>query len=211
MSEICPTILAANEDEYQAQLARVASFASRIQIDLMDGDFAPNQNIGLATIWLPEHIVCDIHLMYRRPQDHIDKLIALTPHMVIVHAESDCDIPLFAAELRAHGIKTGVAVLPETAIETVSYLLPHVQHVLVFSGDLGHFGGVANITLAQKAAEAKAHNRHIEVGWDGGANESNCLELAEAGIDVINVGGAIQKADNPESTYATMKAKVTSV
>ena len=210
MSEICPTILAANEDEYRAQLARVA-FAPRIQIDLMDGDFAPNQNVQLDTLSLPEHTVCDIHLMYRRPQDYIDTLIALAPHMVIVHAESECDIPLFAAELRKHGIKTGVAVLPETTIETISYILPHVQHMLVFSGDLGHFGGVANIALAQKAAEAKAYNRHIEVGWDGGANESNCLELAQAGIDVINVGGAIQKADNPESTYATMKAKVTSV
>lgn len=210
MSLICPTILATTKDDFTTQLNRVRPFAERIQIDLMDGDFTAVKSIPLTDVELPADIVTDIHMMYRCPQDYLNELIALKPHLVIVHAESDCDIPLFASQLRVHGIRTGAAVLQNTSIENIAYLLPHIQHVLIFSGDLGHFGGTADMALVAKAAEAKQYNAHLEIGWDGGANESNCQQLAKNGIDVINVGGAIQKAAHPETTYATMKAKVTS-
>ena len=211
MSQICPTILADSRVSYDAQLLRIQSFAERVQIDVTDGDFAPSKTIALTDIKLPGGILSDIHVMYKKPQDYAAVLQKLRPNMVIVHAESNCDIPRFAAAMREYGIKTGVALLPETSVEEIAYLLPHVQHVLIFSGHLGFFGGDANLELAKKAATIKNITPHIEIGWDGGANQTNCRQLAEAGIDVINVGGAIQKSDNPETTYATMKAIVTSV
>lgn len=212
MSLICPTILATDIKDYRAQLERVTAFAERIQVDLTDGTFTSNATVALTDIWLPDKTpISDIHLMYQQPAEHIDALIALQPNMVIVHIESDCDIPLFAAELRQHNIKTGVAILPETALGAIDYVLPHVQHALIFSGKLGFFGGNANIGLLERAGDIKKLAPHIEIGWDGGANPDNCQLLAEGGVDVINVGGAIQKADDPETTYAKMKAKVTSV
>ena len=209
MSIICPTVLASDAHSFREQVEKVIPFAERIQIDLMDGVFAPSKSLPLEQIWLPEGVVCDIHIMYKNPQNYLAMLQKLRPNMVIVHAESDCDIPKFAATLRLANIKTGLAILQKTQVADIAYLLPHVQHLLIFSGDLGHFGGVADIGLAQKGQEAKQTAKHLEIGWDGGANEENCASLAEAGIDVINVGGAIQKATDPQTTYATMKAKVT--
>jgi len=210
MSIICPTILATDSHEYREQMERVLPFAERIQIDVMDGIFADKKSLPLSEVWIPEGVIADIHVMFKNPAEYIDTFKALQPNMVIVHAESDCDIPLFASQLREAGIKTGVAVLSSTPVTDIEYVLPHVQHVLIFSGDLGNFGGTADLELAQKATAVKTLNHYLEIGWDGGANNDNCLQLAQAGIDVINVGSAIQKSPDPQSTYATMRAKVTS-
>lgn len=207
MSTICPTVTAFDTHEYRTQLERVASFAPRIHVDLMDGEFAPTKSPELAQIWLAENVECDVHIMYKRPQDYLAQLIALKPSLVIVQAESDCDIPKFATDLREAGIKTGISVLQDTKITDVAYLFPHVQHLLIFSGDLGHFGGHADLGLIGKIAEAKALHAMLEIGWDGGINLDNCQELAAAGVDVLNVGGAIQKAENPQEAYATMVSK----
>lgn len=208
MSVICPTITANDAHEYREQMERVSSFAARIHIDLMDGQLAPSISPDLAQIWLPEDTECDVHVMYQNPQNYVEQIKNLNPNMVIVHAESNCDIPKFAAELREVGIKTGIAVLQDTKIEEIAYILPHVQHLLIFSGELGHFGGSADLSLTKKAVEAKALNKSLEIGWDGGINTENCAELAEAGIDVLNVGGAIQKAESPQEAYATMVSRL---
>lgn len=207
MSIICPTVTAFDAHDYRSQVERIAGFAPRIHIDLMDGEFAPTKSPELSQIWLPENIECDIHIMYKRPQDHLEQLKTLKPSMVIVQAESECDIPKFAAELQEAGIKTGISVLQSTKITDVSDLLQYVQHLLIFSGDLGHFGGHADLSLTAKISEAKATHPHLEIGWDGGINTDNCQELASAGVDVLNVGGAIQKAENPQEAYATMVSK----
>jgi ribulose-phosphate 3-epimerase len=211
MTIICPAILAKDQEEYKKQIETVKPFAERIQIDLKDNDFALGESILVNEVWLPDSIVCDIHIMYSRPQDHLQTLLKLKPNMVIVHAESTCDIPKFAADLREAGIKTGVAILQDTLIKDVAYIFPHVQHLLIFSGDLGHYGGTADLSLTSKIAEAKQAHKYLEIGWDGGVNAKNAADLAKAGVDVLDVGGAIQNSDNPEVAYATIKARLTDI
>ena len=208
MTIICPTILANDETAYRKQIEKALSFSDRIQIDLMDGEFTDTKSLALKDIWLPKDEICDLHLMYKSPQNYLQLLLELNPSMVIVHAESDCDIPLFASQLRDANIKTGLAILQNTDVDSIRYILPHVQQLLIFSGDLGHFGGHADLSLSNKIAQAKKTNRHIEIGWDGGANLSNVEELANAGVNVINVGSALQNASDPVQAYAKMKEKL---
>jgi len=209
MSIICPTILAKDEADYKQQIEKVASFAKRIQIDLKDNIFAKGESMPLEKVWWPEGMEADIHVMYENPQDYLATLIKLKPNMVIVHAESTCDIPKLAADLRDQGIKTGLAILQDTSIKEVKYIFPHIQHLLIFSGDLGHFGGTADMSLTNKITEAKAAHKYLEIGWDGGITADNAKKLAKAGVDVLNVGGAIQNAQNPQEAYAKIEASMT--
>lgn len=210
MSIVCPTVLASDADEFKKQIIKIESFAERIQIDLKDNDFAPGESMPIKDIWWPADMVADIHVMYRNPQEHLQALINLKPSMVIVHAESNCDIPKFASDLRLKGIKTGVCILQTTTVESVAYILPHIQHLLIFSGDLGHFGGRADLGLLVKVKQAKEINKFLEVGWDGGINQENAHEIASGGVDVLNVGGAIQNSQDPSNAYATIKANISS-
>lgn len=205
---ICPTILASSKGEYKLQMEKVKNFAKRIQIDLTDGDFTKGISLPLECLDWPANLTVDIHLMYRNPQKYVQTLLDLKPNMVIVQAESDCDIPKFASDLRVNGIRTGVCLLQDTSVESAAYIFPHVQHMLVFSGILGYFGGKTDLSLTTKISQAKAIHKYLEIGWDGGVNKDNAYNLVNAGVNVLNVGGAIQNEDDPEAAYATIKSSL---
>jgi ribulose-phosphate 3-epimerase len=210
MNYICPTVTAFDVHEYRSQLEFVCGFAGRIHIDLMDGDFTPTASPNPDLLWVPEGVEVDIHVMYRHPEKIIERLISFHPSLIIMHAESDADIPKLASTLREHNIKTGVALLPETAVADVNYILPHVQHALIFGGHLGYHGGQAELTQLVKVDQLRQIQRQLELGWDGGANLQNMAQLLKAGINVVNVGSGIHKAEHPEQAYATMVAKLIS-
>lgn len=207
-STVCPTVLAQEPHGYRAQMERVEPFASRIHVDVADGVFAPNKTVGFDQVWWRGDRTIDLHVMYRRPGDHVEIILALRPRLVIVHAEAEGDFFAFAEALHAHGIEVGLALLPPTSVEQVAPALPHIEHVLIFSGNLGHFGGEADLHLLEKAAQAKTVNPRIEVGWDGGVNAFNAKRLADGGVDVLNVGGYIQRSERPSQAYATLVAAI---
>lgn len=210
MIDICPTVTAENPHTYREQIERVQGFAKRLHIDLMDGEFTPNKSVSVNQVWWPDNITADIHLMYENPEAELSKLIELKPNMVIVHAESACDLPKFAADLREHGIKTGLAIFPETSVESVNYSLPHIQQLLIFSGNLGYQGGsTADLNLLKKVEEAKKlHPWLEEIAWDGGINDQNAKKLVAGGIQALNVGGYIQHNQKPEVAYQKLVASI---
>jgi len=201
---ICPTVLANDEPDYATQMRTAAGLSKRIQIDLMDGEFASPGSIGLDQVWWPAGVTADIHLMYRRPMDYLEQLLHLKPHMVIIHAEAIFHHMHFAAEMHKEGINAGLAILPDTPVANIDQILSSFDHLLIFSGDLGKFGGRADLKLLNKVQEAKQLHPGLEFGWDGGVNNQNVRELAEGGIEVINAGGYIQQAEDPANAYNTL-------
>ncbi len=202
---ICPTITAYDLDEYKTQIDNVSRFAERLHIDLMDGQFAPTKSPELDKIWLPHLPKVDIHLMYQNPMDYIDRLIELKPRMVVIHNEADVHHMHFAAELHKAGILAGLAILHDTPIEYAFQIIHSFDHVLIFSGNLGHHGGDADLRLLDKVAKVREHHPEVEIGWDGGINLDNAQQLVDAGVSVLNVGGYIQNAENPEAAYVKLK------
>lgn len=206
MAVICPTVTAFDPHEYRAQMERLEPFAKRIHIDLMDGEFAPTKSPSLETIWWPPELTADIHLMYQHPAEYLEQLIALKPSLVVIHFEADVRHAEFAAELHKHDIKAGLALLADTSVEAASQAMASFDHVLVFSGNLGHHGGQADLGLLSKAREIREQYPEAEIAWDGGINDQNAKQLIDGGIDVLNTGGFIQKSDDPAGAYAKMQA-----
>lgn len=210
MSVICPCVTAADPHTYREQMARIEPFAKRIHIDFADGDFAP-QLVDLAQAYWPDQIMADLHLMYRQPHEYITTIISLKPNLVIIHAEAEGDLLATLLQLRQAGIKVGVALLKETQPEAHGSLLAIADHVLIFSGDLGHFGGQADTQLLSKVAGIKAINPTVELGWDGGINAENTPTLADGGIDVLDTGGFIQKSEDPKRAYEELVGLISHV
>lgn len=202
MSIVCPTVMAMEPHQFREQIDSLSKFSKRIHIDLADGVFAPTKLIELEKLWWPDGMKVDLHMMYEAVIPFIDQIIKLKPDLVIVHAESVGNFYEISKPLHAHSIKVGVAILPHTTVERVSPALKDIDHVLIFSGDLGHFGGHAKLSLLSKVKQIRKINQDIEIGWDGGINEDNALQLSQSGIDVLNVGGAINQAKDPAIAYA---------
>ena len=184
-------------------------FASRLHIDTADGNFAPRKLLSFDQIWWRGNRTIDLHLMYTYPIDHAEIILALNPRLVVVHAEAEGNFNNFADHLHAHGIEVGVALLPRTRVEAIEPVIHKIDHVLIFSGNLGYQGGsTADMELLKKVAEVRQLKPTIEIGWDGGVNDQNAKQIADAGVDVLNVGGFIQHAADPARAYATLKALV---
>jgi ribulose-phosphate 3-epimerase len=208
MAIICPTITAYEPHGYRAQMEQIESFAERIHIDLMDGEFTSTKSPGLDQVWWPEHLKADIHLMYKHPMEEIDKLIQLKPNLVVVHYEADVNHQEFTERLHEVGIKTGLALLQNTPVEEAADCFKYYDHVLVFSGNLGEHGGEADLRLLDKVKRIHGDYSDKEISWDGGISDKNAKALAETGVDVLNTGGFIQKASNPERRYKQLIAEI---
>jgi ribulose-phosphate 3-epimerase len=204
MAVICPTVTAYDVRQYRDQIQRIKPFASRIHVDLMDGELAPTKSPDIDEIWWPHELVADVHLMYKRPMEVLHELIRLRPHMVIIHAEADVHHMHFAAELHKHDIEIGLAVLQHTPIAEVERIMHSFDQVLIFSGKLGHHGGRADLDMLDKVRFVREHHPEVEIAWDGGITDENALALVNAGVDVLNVGGFVQKSDDPEGAYAKL-------
>jgi len=210
MALICPTVTASDLHEYRAQIERIVPFAERIHIDLMDGKFAPTKSPELDHIWLPSEVASDIHLMYENPMEYLEQLISLRPNMVVVHNEARVHHMHFAAELHKAGIKAGLAILQDTPVEHAYQIMHSFDHVLIFSGNLGHHGGSADLALLDKIKKVREHHPDVEIGWDGGINAANARQLQDGGVDVLNVGGFIQNAQDPAAAYESVRLNLDS-
>lgn len=207
MSVVCPTVTAYTVDEYSEQIATIESFARRIHIDLGDGDFA-KRTVDIKDVWWPKQIRADIHLMYRYPEQVLAELIATAPAMVTIHAEASGDLAGCIQHLHKHGIRAGIALLQKTTVESAHELIELSDHVLLFSGSLGSFGGTADLSLLRKVKQLHAINPSLEIGWDGGISTENATQLVAGGIEVLHVGGAIQKANHPENVYRELERQL---
>lgn len=208
MAVICPTVTSLNMHQYREQMERAAVFAKRIHIDFMDGKFAPTKSPGIHQSWWPDHIIADLHVMHEHPENDLDEIIKRKPNLVIVHAEAGGNFVVIARRLHEANIKAGVALLAKTPLSTIKPALELMDHLLIFSGDLGHFGGEVDVELLDKVREAKQMKPELEIGWDGGIKDSNIQHLVEAGVDVLNVGGYIQRAENPQERYDILQSLV---
>lgn len=208
MAVIAPTMLCQSDDDYKKTVERLHPFAERVHIDLADGQFAPTLTVGVDHIWWPQEWKVDIHAMVQYPSQYVQALLQMRPQTVIFHAEASEDITPSLNALKQAGIKAGVALLKSTVPSTVSQYIQAAEHVLVFSGDLGHYGGTASLMQLEKVRLIRGIQPNLELGWDGGANAENAFTLAQGGIDVVNVGGAINNAADPAAAYKLLVEEI---
>ena len=75
---------------------------------------------------------------------------------------------------------------------------------MIFAGELGSQGGAIDMMQTEKVPLIRNIKPEVEIGWDGGINLSNVRALAHDGIDVLNVGSAITRAEDPAAMYQSL-------
>ncbi len=198
---ICPTVTTDDPSVFRAHMEEIATYATRVHIDLGDGVFT-RKLTDVDDVWWPGGMRADLHVMFQQPFLHIPALKVLGPQLVIVHAEADGDFMAFAREMHRHGIEAGVSLLRETPVEAIIPALELIDHVLIFAGTLGQNTGPegVNLDVLAKAKRLRELKPQLEIGWDGGANDTNARQLRDGGIDVINCGGYLH-GDDPIAAW----------
>jgi ribulose-phosphate 3-epimerase len=101
-----------------------------------------------------------------------------------------------------------VAVLPETSLEAARPLLEHADHVLIFTGQLGHNGGTFRTDQLARAAQVRQIHPDTEISVDGGVNDLNAALIALQPVDVLYVGQFLQQADDPQAAFESLHHQI---
>lgn len=205
MASIVPTVTTDDPAEFARLGQQAHRLSKRISVDVSDGQFAPQRLIGLNRGNWPEGANVDLHLMVNRPGDHYESIISRSPSLAIVHVESE-PAPQrghlqLCFELRQYGVKTGIALLQDTPLEAAKHYAEVVDHLLLFTGKLGYYGGSFDESNFDRIQDARARFPSLEISVDGGVNADNAARIAAAGADVLYVGSAVQQANDPQSAY----------
>jgi len=187
------------------------SEAAWFHLDVMDGSFVPNISYGLPII---EQIkktttkVMDVHLMIVHPEKYIADFKKAGADVLTVHYEACQHLHSTLQQIKAHGMKAGVALNPHTSVNLLKDVIKDIDVVCVMSVNPG-FGGQKFIeqtydkvrALKQMIVDAGATTL-IEI--DGGVTEHNASALVKAGADVLVAGTTVFKAADPKAMIVTL-------
>lgn len=210
---IAPSILAADFGNLQRDCELVNnSEADWFHLDIMDGVFVPNISYGMPVISAINKVASktlDVHLMIVDPDRYIETFKNIGADFLTVHYEACTHLHRTLQNIRANGMKAGVALNPHTSVHLLSDVLLDLDLVLVMSVNPG-FGGQSFIENTYKKIETLKKMREesggdfiIEV--DGGVNISNAPKLIESGADALVAGSFVFKSENPTKTIEDLK------
>ena len=213
MAIIAPSLLAANFLELGKAAAMLnESEAAWFHLDVMDGSFVPNISFGLPVI---EQIrkattkVCDVHLMIVQPEKYIKAFKNAGANILTVHYEACPELATTLAQIKAQGMKAGVAINPNTDAAVLAPFINDIDLVCLMSVYPG-FGGQKFIEATYEKVVAlkniitkAAATTLIEI--DGGVDANNAAALTAAGADVLVAGTTVFKAADPIAMIARLK------
>jgi ribulose-phosphate 3-epimerase len=164
----------------------------------MDGHFVPNITIGPVITEgarRATELPLDVHLMIEAPERYLEAFVKAGADSLTVHREACPDLGGTLAAIRALGVRAGVAVNPDTSLETVRDVLAEIDLLVIMSVHPG-FGGqkyipgsTAKVRAARTILDELGSGAELEV--DGGVDPRNARELAEAGASVLVAGSAV--------------------
>lgn len=201
MVEIIPSILTADPNEARLLLAKVEDIFERVQIDIVDGQFAPSRTIDPSAIEAVEvSAKLDFHLMTKEPKEWVERALRAGADRVIGQIELMASQFEFVGKVAEVGLSVGLAVDLETAVERLDEtILSNLDVVLVMSVKAGAGGQEFDPRALEKIKKLdelkKADPTPFKICVDGGILPDNIKMVQKAGANEVTVGGRLVGGD----------------
>ena len=206
MKKILPSILSADFANLERDVRELEQIGIDIfHIDVMDGNFVPNISFGfpiIEAIRSKTDKIFDCHLMIARPEEYVERFCNAGCDMVSFHIEATNHADRVIQIIKNSGKKAGMVLNPQTPIESVKYLLPKLDYVLIMTVNPG-FGGqkfipemLEKIEELAKIREEKGYSFLIQV--DGGVNVETSKLCRDKGADLLVCGSFLFGAEDKE-------------
>lgn len=213
---IAPSLLSADFTKLEAQIkACEDGNAKLLHCDIMDGHFVPNLTFGPFIVKQINKITklpLDAHLMVTNPDDYIQAFAEAGVQYLTVHQETVYHLHRTIQNIKALGMKAGVALNPATPVYMLNELFDELDLILIMSVNPG-FGGQKFIPNAlnkiRELAELREkYNYNYLIQVDGGVSIENINEISEAGCDIFVAGSSIFGTEDISKTVKIMDAIV---
>ena len=198
---IAPSILSADFARLGEEIEAVQKAgADWLHVDVMDGHFVPNITIGPPVVKaIKPHvsIPIDVHLMIAPADPYLDAFREAGADILSIHPEAGPHLDRSLQHIRQIGAKAGVVLNPSTPVESIEWVMDHIDVILVMSVNPG-FGGQAFIPgqlkkIARLRQMIDASGRDIVLEVDGGVAPDTAPLCIEAGATALVAGTAVFK------------------
>jgi len=210
MNCLAPSILSADfgNIERDVRLCEEAG-AQYIHFDVMDGHFVPPITFGtgmLKALRKCTDCVLDVHLMVDNPENMIDSFAEAGADIITVHAEACTHLDRIVSKIKEDKVMAGLALNPATPVETLRYILPKLDMVLLMSVNPGYGGQKFIDYTYDKLQDLKRliDEKHLktDIEVDGGIKLSNVDDVLAGGANIIVAGSAIFSGNISENVQA---------
>src|SRR3989338_6734383 len=155
MIEIIKAILATTKEEFAEMIKKVEPYVSLVHIDISDGVFVNSKTIGLEEIKASSsRLKISAHLMVEKPETIIASWLEL-PNLesVIFQVEATDKTAEIIYSVHNAGKQVGLAINPETGIESLEPFAMKVDQVQFMTVHPGNYGGEFVEGVVEKIAE----------------------------------------------------------
>ena len=201
---LAPSLLAANQSALRkgVEFAQTAGVQS-LHLDIMDGHFVPNISFGpdvVQSLRENSDLFFDVHLMLSNPNKHYESFIRAGADLITIHVEPEYPIEETINAIKDRGVLAGIAINPETDVNSVMPYLKMVDLVLVMTVHPGFGGQKLIASCLDKVRTIKEKQLELALGFrievDGGVNLENAKMCVDAGADTLVCGTSFYQSED---------------
>ncbi|MBO4422788.1 MAG: ribulose-phosphate 3-epimerase [Clostridia bacterium] len=193
--KINPSLMCADQLRLYEETEKLLSAgADMIHIDVMDGVFVPNIQIGTETVKAVRagfDVPLDFHLMTEAPHDKLGMFPIRAGDWVSVHYETTPHPARAAEKIRSDGAKALLALDPATPLCVIEDVISCFDGILIMTVNPGYSGQKLIPETIDKIRRAK---RLLPDGYiieaDGNVSFENAALMKDAGANALVCGSS---------------------
>ena len=213
---ILSSLLAADVGHLEADARRAeAAVADALHLDIMDGVFVPNISMGPAVVAMARRCVklpLSVHLMLIHPDRYVRPFVDAGATSLLIHIESDCDVPATLRAIRAAGVRPGITLNPGTDAERIMPVLDLVDEVLCMTVEPGYGGQKFMVSVLPKIrtireALRRSGRGEMDVIVDGGVDQETAVACAAHGANGLVAGTSLYATTDMATDVGRMRTR----